>query len=230
MAQAEESRSGVIPAVLKEMKDNPATLIVGFVSAVAGVLALSKGRQLLALACVAVVLVWLLPFAPWVKDRRVLRLVLPGVLTLTVVVAAALTALDRPRPSGPAFEAVDGPVPPCAAFRGKGAIPADKKLLVFDRQVSKNGMPVGSGKYYFDGPATPVKDGWAVYDVQIGGSEVDYDFYVEVTAGLVDAHTADRYISDHRDVKSRLDVPLPAFDAGSRTSVRVVRNRQKGTC
>ncbi|XVQ14292.1 hypothetical protein ACQP1W_17645 [Spirillospora sp. CA-255316] len=230
MANEHEPRGDEGPSLGKQIRENLVTLLLGGVAAVAGVLALSMVRMLIALLCIAVILVWLLPFAPVIKERRVARFVLSGVLTAALIGAGIFVIFREPSSSKLAFEKVTGPVSPCSTFRGRGRIPEKKSLLVFDRQVTSNGVPVGTGGYYFNGPAARTEDGWIIRDVGIGKDVVAYDFYVEVTAGLVDAKVADVYASAHKVPESRINLALPEFDPGTKITMQVRRNKEKGGC
>ncbi|MBO2456140.1 hypothetical protein [Actinomadura violacea] len=228
MANAQRPPRGLSPAIRNEIRSNPATFIVGVPATVAGVLALSLGRLLIMLLFAILVVVWLLPLHPGLRQRKKLRFALPGALTVALAAGVAVFVILN-RPAHLAFKKTEGPVPPCAAFKGTGTIPDGKKLLVFDREVTSSGLPIESGGYYFDGFATPTDDGWFIDDVEIG-RDATYDFHAEVTAVLGDAEKAEGYSAEHPSPQSRLNLPLPAFASDGKTSIRVHRNKAKGGC
>jgi hypothetical protein len=174
-------------------------------------------------------------------ERRRLYALSAGIIAV-LVAAGVTTALvmrqdDKPqRPAGakqtanhgPAFEKVTF-ASPCSDFTGTGAIPPGKKLLVFDRELAADWRPKDSGGYYFDGLATPIGDKWVIRNILLV-KDATYDVHAELTAGLLGEDAAASYISQHPGPESRLNLPLPKFDPGTQTTIRVIRPKGEGGC
>jgi hypothetical protein len=146
----------------------------------------------------------LLPSAPlllW-PSWKGHAVVLAGVLTVAFVAAGLYVLYGHSGASSAsssslatdaeqlAFAQIRAPIPYCAAFSGKGTIPPQDALLIFDEPADASGDPVAGAKLNYDGRAVPEQGGgWDISNILIGLPHSKGQ-YVLITALLVPSGAA----------------------------------------